>query len=216
MGEGEDEEEMDGMQMMHEGEVQGDDGDGQEDDEDGEDDDKDMQVAMDGQGGEELVQDGDEHEDESPQAEGEDDDVDEEVAQAYANQPRMDGDADDDDQMMGEGEDDEGEEDSMGGEEMYDVTDPEQLRLYNHVLQMQQQQNMHIEQHDPSGAHQLEEELGYEQMHGYGEGEDDDGEGDYGEDVDEDGLALENEYDQENDGGVMMYQQDMSRGNANM
>ena len=41
--------------------------------------------------------------------------------------------------MMGEGEDEEGEDGSMAGEEMYDVTDPEQLQLYNHVLQMQQQ-----------------------------------------------------------------------------
>ena len=83
---------------------------------------------------------------------------------------------------------------------------------------------MHIEQHDPSGvnpahAAQLEEELGYQQMHGYGEGDEDDGEGEYGEDVDDDGLAIENDYGQDDDGGVMMYQQqqqDMSRGNANM
>ena len=74
---------------------------------------------------------------------------------------------------------------------------------------------MHIEQHDPSGAHgQLEEELDYDQMQGYGEGDDDDGEDDYGED--DEGLALENDYGQDDDGGVMMYPQDMSRGNANM
>lgn len=210
MGDDEDEQEMvDGMQMMQDAdEDQGDDGEGQEDDDDGEDDEEKDMVAMDGHGGEELVHDGEENEDESPQAEGEDDDVDDEV-QAYAQQ-RMEDEADDDEQMMGEGEDDEGDDGSMGGEEMYDVTDPEQL--YDHVLQMQQQ-NMHIEQHDPTGAHaQLAEELGYRQMHGYEEG--DDGEGDYGED--DDGLALENDYGQDDDGGVMMYQQDVSRGNANM
>lgn len=61
---------------------------------------------------------------------------------------------------------------------------------------------------------QLEEELGYDQMHGYGEGEDD-GEGEYGDDVDGEGL---DGYGPEDDAGVMMYQQqqDMSGGNANM
>lgn len=55
-------------------------------------------------------------------------------------------------------------------------------------------------------------------MHGYGEGEDD-GEGEYGDEVDEDGLDLENGYGQDDDAGVMMYQQqqqDLSQGNANM
>jgi hypothetical protein len=79
---------------------------------------------------------------------------------------------------------------------------------------------MHIEQHDPAGVNpaDLEEELGYEQMHGYGEGEDD-GEGEYGDEVDEEGLDLENGYGQDDDAGVMMYQQqqqDLSQGNANM
>lgn len=77
------------------------------------------------------------------------------------------------------------------------------------MLQLQQQQNMHIEQHDPALADpalqaQLEEQLAYQQMQGYAEGEDDDGEGDYGEDDD---LAIENDYGGEDDeAALLMYQ----------
>lgn len=41
-------------------------------------------------------------------------------------------------------------------------------------------------------------------MHGYAEGDEDDGEGDYGEDDD---VLIENDYGQDDDGGAMMYSQ---------
>ena len=82
---------------------------------------------------------------------------------------------------------------------------------------------MHIEQHDPAAVNaghdgELDEELDYQQMQGYADGDEEDLEGEYG---DEDGLAIDNDYGQDDDGGVMMYpqqqqQQDLSRGNANM
>ena len=85
---------------------------------------------------------------------------------------------------------------------------------------------MHIEQHDPTGANQanagqLPPELQYQQMQGYDDEDDDDeAVGEYGEEVDEEGLAIENDYG-DDDEGAMMYdqqqqQQDMSGGNANM
>jgi len=169
----------DQMQMMHDGEeVEGEDEDeGQGEDEledddqdeegdgDEEGDNMDMHVAMDGQGGEELMQDGEDNDEDSPQVdgEGEDDEVDEEVAQHYANQQRMSGDPDDEEQMMGDGEDDEeGDEGEMAGEEMYDLEDEQQFvdnALYvNQMLQMRhQEQNMNIEQHDPTGANQAKQ-----------------------------------------------------------
>lgn len=118
--------------------------------------------------------------------------------------------------MMGEGEEEEGD-DSMAGEEMYDVPDPEQLQLY---LQMQQQQNMHIEQHDPAGVNQAHAaqlaELGYPQVPGYAVGDEDDEEGEYGDEVDDDGLAIENDYGPDDDMYDQQQQQHDSRGNANM